>query len=66
MGIGIGRGILVTLGIVFMLALLKKLIIGFGLLFAIIKFGIVIVFIALMISILVAMFRNGNGSKTPA
>ena len=67
MGIfGIGRGLLLTVGVVFALALLKKLIIGFGLLFAVIKFGIVIAFVVLMVSILVAMFRDRSETKTPA
>ena len=67
MGIlGIGRGVLLTFGVSLALAVLKKLIIVFGLLFALIKFGIVIVFIALLISILVAMFRDRSGAKNPS
>ena len=57
---------LLTVAIVFALAILKKLIIGVGLLFAIIKFGIVIAFIVLMVSIVCAMFRDRTGTKTPA
>jgi len=64
MGIlGLGRGALLMLAIIFALAILKKLIIVFGLLFAIIKVGIIIVFIGLMISILVCMFRDRPESK---
>jgi hypothetical protein len=66
MGIlGIGRGALLALAVIFALAVLKKLIIVFGLLFALIKFGIVIVFVGLLASILVAMFRD-RGAKTQA
>ena len=65
MGIlGLGRGVLLTFAIILALAILKKLIIVFGLLSAVIKFGIVIVFIALMVCILVAMFRD-RPSKRP-
>jgi hypothetical protein len=65
MGIlGIGRGALLALAVIFALAVLKKLIIVFGLLFALIKFGIVIVFVGLLASILIAMFRD-RGAKTP-
>lgn len=66
MGIlGLGRGALLALGVIFALAILKRLILVFGLLFAVIKFGIVIAFIVLMVSILVAMFRGNAGSKNP-
>jgi hypothetical protein len=65
MGIlGIGRGALLALAVIFALAILKKLIIVFGLLFALIKFGIVIVFVGLLASILIAMFRD-RAAKTP-
>jgi len=66
MGIlGIGRGALLTLAVIFGLAVLKKLIIVFGLLFALIKFGIVLVFVGLLASILVAMFRD-RAARTQA
>ena len=47
----------------FALALLKRLIIVFGLFFAFIKFAIVIAFIVLIVSIAVAMFRDRAGSR---
>ena len=66
MGIfGLGRGLLLTLAVLFGLALLKKLIIVFGVVFAVIKFGIIIAFVVLMISILVAMCRDRAAAKKP-
>ncbi|HYX30011.1 MAG TPA: hypothetical protein VE863_15830 [Pyrinomonadaceae bacterium] len=44
--------------IIFAFALLKKLIIAFGFLFAIIKFAIVLIFVVLLVSIAVAMLRD--------
>ena len=44
--------------IIFGFALLKKLIIAFGFLFAIVKFAIVTAFLLLLISIAVSMFRD--------
>jgi hypothetical protein len=64
MGIfGIGRGLLLTVAIMFGLALLKRLVIVFGLFFAFIKFAIVIAFIVLIVSIAVAMFRDRAGAR---
>jgi len=48
----------VATAIIFGLALLKKLIIAFGFLFAIVKFAIVTAFLLLLISIAVSMFRD--------
>jgi hypothetical protein len=45
-------------------ALLKKLIIVFGFLFAIIKFAIVLIFLILLISIAVAMLRDWSNKST--
>jgi hypothetical protein len=56
--IGLFRGTTVAVGIMLAFALLKKLIIVFGFLFAIIKFAIVLLFLALLISIAVAMLRD--------
>lgn len=65
MGIlGLGRGVLLTFAIIFGLAILKRLIIVFGLLFAVVKFAIVIAFIVLLVSIACAMFRDRSSSKT--
>jgi hypothetical protein len=64
MGIlGIGRGVILAAAIMFGLALLKRMIIVFGLLFAFIKFAIVIAFVVLIVCIAVAMFRDRAGSK---
>jgi len=48
----------VATAIIFGFALLKKLIIAFGFLFAIVKFAIVTAFLLLLISIAVSMFRD--------
>ena len=44
-------------------ALLKRLIIVFGFLFAIVKFAIVLVFLILLISIAVAVIRDWSRDK---
>ncbi len=44
--------------VIFAFALLKRLIIAFGFLFAIVKFAIVLAFIILLVSIAVAMLRD--------
>ena len=65
MGIlGIGRGVILAAGIMLALAILKRLIIVFGIFFAFIKLAIVIAFIVLLVSIGVAMFRDRTGSKS--
>ena len=56
--IALFRGTAVTATILFAFALLKWLIIGFGFLFAIIKFVIIIAFVILLVSIAVAMLRD--------
>ena len=56
--IALFRGTAVATAIIFGLALLKKLIIAFGFLFAIVKFAIVTAFLLLLISIAVSMFRD--------
>ena len=45
-------------------ALLKKLILVFGFLFAILKFAILIVFLILLVSIAVAMLRDWSSKST--
>ena len=62
-----GFAVLVTVGsaVIFGLALLKRLIIAFGFIFAIVKFAIVAAFLILLISIAVSMFREwSNKSST--
>jgi len=52
------KGTAVATTIVFALALLKALVIGFGVLFAVVKFAIILIFLALLVSIAVAMLRD--------
>ena len=63
MFLGLGRGALLAMAIMFALFLLKKMIIAFGFLLALIKFGILIVFLALFVSIAVAIIRGWCESK---
>ena len=56
--IALFRGTTVAASIIFALALLKKFVLAFGFLFAIVKFAIVLVFISLLVSIGVAMLRD--------
>ena len=52
------RGTAVAATIIFGFALLKRLIIIFGLVFAIVKFVIVIAFLIVLVSVAVAMLRD--------
>jgi len=52
------RGTAVAATIIFAFALLKRLIILFGFMFAIVKFIIVIAFLIVLVSIAVAMLRD--------
>ena len=52
------RGTSVAATIILAFALLKRLIIGFGFLFAMVKFVIVIAFVIVLVSIAVAMLRD--------
>ena len=52
------RGTAVAATIIFAFALLKRLIILFGFMFAIVKFVIVIAFLIVLVSIAVAMLRD--------
>jgi hypothetical protein len=63
MFLGLGRGALVAMAVMVGFALLKKLIIAFGFLLALIKFGILIIFLALFISIAIAIIRGWSESK---
>ena len=56
--IALFRGTAVATAIVFGLALLNKLILAFGFLFAIVKFAIVTAFLLLLVSIAISMFRD--------
>lgn len=63
MFLGLGRGALLAVAVMIGFALLKKMIIAFGFLLALIKFGILIVFLALFISIAIAIVRGWSESK---
>ena len=52
------RGTAVAATIIFGFALLKRLIVLFGFMFAIVKFVIVIAFLIILVSIAVAMLRD--------
>jgi hypothetical protein len=58
-----GRGTAVTAIVLLAFALLKKLVVVFGILFALIKFGILIAFMVLFVSIAVAMLRDWSCRK---
>ena len=64
--IALTRGTAVVAAIMFGFALLKRLVIAFGFLFAIIKFAIVLAFVVLLVSIAVAMLRDWSGQKKDA
>jgi hypothetical protein len=64
--IALTRGTAVVASIMFGLALLKRLVIAFGFLFALIKFAIVLAFVVLLVSIAVAMLRDWSGQKKDA
>ena len=56
--IALFRGTSVAATIILAFALLKRLIIGFGFLLALVKFVIVIAFVIVLVSIAVAMLRG--------
>jgi hypothetical protein len=58
------RGTTITATIIFALALLKRLVIVFGFVFAILKFAIIIAFLTLLVSIGVAMIRGWSSDKS--
>ena len=62
--IGLLRGTSIAAAIMLGFALLKKFILVFGFLFAILKFAIVILFLVLLISIAVAMLRDWSNKST--
>ena len=57
------RGTAVAATVIFAFALLKRLIILFGFMFAIVKFVIVIAFLIVLVSIAVAMLRDWRRDK---
>jgi hypothetical protein len=62
--VGLLRGTTVAAAIMLAFALLKKLIIVFGFLLAILKFAILIVFLVLLVSIAVAMLRDWSNKSS--
>lgn len=63
MFLGLGRGALFAVAVMFAFAVLKKLIVAFGFLLAFIKFGILIAFMVLFVSIAIAIIRGWSESK---
>ena len=61
--LGFGRSTVIAATVLFGFALLKRLIIVFGFLFAIVKFAIVLAFLILLISIAVAVIRDWSRDK---
>ena len=61
--LALGRGTAVAATIMFAFALLKRLIILFGFLFALVKFAILIAFLVLFVSIAVAIIRDWSREK---
>ena len=61
--LALGRGTAVSAIILLAFALLKRLIIVFGLLLAFVKFAILIAFLALFVSIAVAIIRDWSCRK---
>lgn len=61
--IALVRGTAVSAAILLAFALLKKLIIVFGVLFALLKFGILIAFVAILVMIALAIFRDRSRRK---
>jgi hypothetical protein len=63
MFLGLGRGALLAVAIMFSFAILKKLIVAFGFLLAFIKFGILIAFLVLFVSIAISIVRGWSESN---
>jgi hypothetical protein len=62
--LGLLRGTTIAAAIMLAFALLKKLIIVFGVLLAVLKFAILIAFLILLVSIAVAMLRDWSNKST--
>lgn len=61
--LALGRGTAVAATAIFAFALLKRLIILFGFLFALVKFAILIAFLVLFVSIAIAIIRDWSREK---
>lgn len=64
--LGFGRGTVLAATVLIGFAILKRLVIVFGVLFALAKFVIVAAFLTLLISIAVAMIRDWSDKKNGA
>ena len=62
--VGLLRGTTIAAAIMLAFALLKKFIIVFGFVFAILKFAIILIFLALLVSIAVAMLRDWTNKSS--
>jgi hypothetical protein len=62
--LGLLKGTTAAAAIIFAFALLKKLIIVFGFMFAIIKFAIITAFLALLVSIAISVIRNWSNNSS--
>ena len=62
--LGFGRGTILAATVLIGFAILKRLVIVFGVLFALFKFIVVVAFLALLISIAVAMIRDWSKDKS--
>ena len=61
--LGFGRGTILAATVLIGFSILKRLVIVFGVVFALIKFIIVVAFLALLISIAVAIIRDWSDKK---
>lgn len=61
--LGFGRGTILAATVLIGFAILKRLVIVFGVVFALFKFIVVVAFIALLICIAVAMIRDWTDKK---
>jgi len=57
------RGTALAATVLFAFAILKRLVIVFGVLFALVKFVVVLAFLILIVSIAVSMFRGWSEQK---
>lgn len=61
--LGFGRGTILAATVLIGFAILKRLVIVFGVVFALFKFIIVVAFLALLICIAVSMIRDWSDKK---
>ena len=61
--LGLARGTLLAVTIMFAFGVLRRLVIAFGLLFAFVKFAIIVAFLVLLASIACAIIRGWSENK---